>query len=304
MNRPKSESAGRARSRPSREWSATATTLVVAAAVIGCGSAEEPLQNTSQIQPISWEEFRASAVREPGPNGRFIVDGDIPLEDEAELREYYDSWTPPGALTVSQVFGSGEDNIWPFPSSVHLSYCIGSSTGANKAVVVAQMAEATKSWSAMAGVRFEYVPSEDASCNSSNNNVTFDVQQVPDDGIFAVSFFPDESRASRTLAIRPTAYTTTSGGRDFQGILRHELGHSLGFRHEHIWLNPACTGEQQVSGGYDARIVNSYDVDSVMHYPQCRPSGTGGYRQSGFDNAGAVELYHLSAQRIVAAIAI
>jgi hypothetical protein len=41
----------------------------------------------------------------------------------------------------------------------------------------------------------------------------------------------------------------------------------------------------------NSRLVNSYDVNSVMHYPQCRPSGTGGYRQTALDFAGAVSLY-------------
>mgnify|MGYP003379284695 CR=1 FL=1 len=37
--------------------------------------------------------------------------------------------------------------------------------------------------------------------------------------------------------------------------------------------------------------MTSYDVNSVMHYPQCRPSQTGGYRQSALDELGATMLY-------------
>jgi hypothetical protein len=112
---------------------------------------------------------------------------------------------------------------------------------------------------------------------------------------FAASFFPDDVRADRQLLITSAAFTTTAGGRDFQGILRHETGHILGFRHEHIWIT--CTGEETS----EARQVTSYDVNSVMHYPQCRPSGTGGYRQTSLDYVGATSLYGYAdarAQRI------
>ena len=46
----------------------------------------------------------------------------------------------------------------------------------------------------------------------------------------------------------------------------------LGFRHEHIRLTTLCTSEAFTQ----ARAITEYDVDSVMHYPQCRPSNAGG----------------------------
>lgn len=279
------------------------TTVVIvascaAAGATACGGTTSGSSTDSSRPsgpPISWEEFRASAYKEPWPGGHYVVDGDIPLSDEAELREYYDSWSDSGtALTVDQIFGT--DNIWPLSGRFDLTYCIGSSTGSHKATVQVSLDAATRSWQDIAGIRFTYLPSEDANCTASNPNVLFDVQEVPDDGYYATSFFPDDARGSRRLLIRPSAYTTTSGGRDFEGIMRHELGHTLGFRHEHIWLTPPCT----VEGSDNARLVTAYDVNSVMHYPQCRPSGTGGYRQTATDYEGAVSLYGLSAQLILA----
>ncbi len=69
----------------------------------------------------------------------------------------------------------------------------------------------------------------------------FNVRGVSGGTFFASSFFPHDPRSARELLIDDTAFTTTSGGRDLQGILRHETGHTLGFRHEHIWID--CTGE-------------------------------------------------------------
>jgi hypothetical protein len=150
------------------------------------------------------------------------------------------------------------------------------------------MDAASRSWSERVAVQFAYRPGEDATCTAVNTNVTFNVSPVTA-SYFAASFFPDDVRANRQLLITSDAFTTTAGGRDFQGILRHETGHILGFRHEHIWIT--CTGESTA----EARQVTSYDVNSVMHYPQCRPSGTGGYRQTDLDLSGAISLYGYAA---------
>ena len=242
--------------------------------------------------PVSWDEFRASAHRQSFAPYPYIVDGDIALYDEQALRRHYDAWLADAyasqagngsALTVRNVMGA--DVIWPSSGRNALTYCISNSFGQNKANVVAALGRATRSWSDHAGVRFIYRPDQDAACTSTNNNVVFNVGPSASPDFFAVSFFPDDARTNRQLLITDAAFTTTAGGRDLQGILRHETGHILGFRHEHIHIN--CTGESTV----DSRQVTSYDVNSVMHYPQCRPSGTGGYRQTVLDFAGAMSLY-------------
>lgn len=239
--------------------------------------------------PVTWETFLAGAERLPEDPQRFIVDGDILLSSEAELRAHYDAWleqefaqTAGQSLTVLNVMGA--DVIWPTAQRRNLSYCISNAFGTRKAAVVTAMNQATTSWSARVAVGFRYVPAQDATCTSTNNNVLFNVTPATA-SFFASSFFPNDTRANRQLLITSSAFTTTAGGRDFQGILRHETGHILGFRHEHIHI--ACTTETTAN----SRIVNSYDVNSVMHYPQCRPSGTGGYRQTALDFAGAVSLY-------------
>lgn len=134
-----------------------------------------------------------------------------------------------------------------------------------------------------------------STCDTSTD-VVFNVRQITSSGFFARAFFPDYARAARELLVDESAFTTTAGGRDLEGILRHELGHAIGFRHEHIRLEPACESEPFE----DARELTEYDVNSVMHYPHCRPSGTGGYRQSELDYAGAISVYGLSPQLILA----
>jgi len=248
----------------------------------------------------TWEAFRASSLR--GDRGAFIVDDDITIWSEQELRTYYDQGVRQltalneaggdlklarAALTVNLV-GSADD-VWAFSSRFGLSYCISSGfTAAQQAALGPSLASATRSWSDRIGVAFTEVAA--SPCDSTTSSTVFNIRLDPGAGCCAGSFFPSYARNQRELLLKAEAFTTSDGGRDLDGIIRHELGHIIGFRHEHIWLNGGCTGETTAG----ARQLTPYDVDSVMHYPQCRPSGTGGYRQTVNDYAGSVDEYGLA----------
>jgi predicted Zn-dependent protease len=242
---------------------------------------------------LQWSEYRDLAIHLDSRPG-FVVDGDVYVDSEDELYErYLRTQEDPRALTVDLV--GGNPNVWSDNEGRSLTYCIDQSfdtdSDPNTSVSAIQTAlvAAAEDWRRLVDVDFIHLTNEDGNCTSSNTNVVFNVVNTNTTRFFAASFFPDDSRAGRQLEVAPAAFTTTAGGRDLQGIITHELGHALGFRHEHIWLVPACTAE----GTTDAQLVTTYDVDSVMHYPQCRPSGTGGYRVTGLDEAGAVALYGL-----------
>jgi serralysin len=241
--------------------------------------------------PVTWDQFRATVYRERSAPHRFIVDGDIALSGESELRAYYDAWLAQehaavagtnSALTVQRVLGV--DLLQPSPQRFQLTYCISNAFGTAKANVIEAMTRATQSWNERVAVHFSYRPDQDANCNAGNNSVFFNVSPNNED-YFANAFFPAQSRPDRQLFITPLGLATNAGGRDLQGILRHETGHVLGFRHEHLRIS--CQG----SLPSDHRTVTSYDVNSVMHYPQCRPSRGGGYRQTALDFEGAISLY-------------
>jgi Matrixin len=305
---------------------ATAALIGSAIAAASCAGVGGP--GTGSPEPLSWSEFVQRTTPAVGRSG-YIVDHDIYLADLDAMHAYYDAYLAqeldgmalgsyayssglrpvPGqaesvseqALTVDRL--NGFDDIWGGPARFALTYCISNNFGSdtrqakNKQAVISALALATRSWDAVVNVKFAYVPGEDANCTASNTNVLFDVEPISNSGFFANSFFPrNTARQDRRLQIDDSAFTTTAGGRDLQGIMRHELGHVLGFRHEHIWLSPSCTGE----GSTDARPVTAYDVNSVMHYPQCRPSGNGGYRQTVLDFGGATSLYGVTPAVIMA----
>jgi hypothetical protein len=244
---------------------------------------------------VSWEDFRARCPREPWAGGRYIVDGDLPF-DEAGLQRYYNAWFTAEGVDPGNLSPMGATALWPFPDSMALSYCISIDFGDNLAVVEAAMQVATTSWSDRAGLQYTYVPAEDTGCDASDTNVTFDVRPVSGAGYAAVSFFPDSPRSARSLFIDASAFVVGPGGADLTAALRHQLGHTLGFQHEYLWLDPAC-------GSEDSRLaaqIANYDADSVMHVPACRPSESGGTMQTEGDLAGAVAIYGLSPALIAA----
>jgi hypothetical protein len=212
------------------------------------------------------------------------VDGDL-VFDEAGLQQYYNRWFAAAGIAPENLSPMGATTRWPFPDSMSISYCISTDFGDNLAVVEAAMQVATASWSARVGIQYVYLAGEDASCDANNTNVTFDVRPVSGGGYAAVSFFPDTPRSARSLLIDTSTLATGPNG-----VLRHQLGHILGFQHEHLWLDPACTSE-------DSRLsvkIANYDVDTVMHLPSCRSSEVGGTLPTQGDVVGAVTIYGLA----------
>lgn len=278
--------------------------LGVSVLLLGCGD-----EGAHQAADQAFEQFMQRAHRLE--DGRLVIDGDILVSDLEEARAYFDDGV---GRTGEALHGSGDeedddfrlsihrvggvDSRWAFPDNTHLTYCVDTASfGADANTVLAALDRAAGSWAQGGQVYFERVTA--APCNNATNGVTFNVRLDPTAAFFGSAFFPPYPRANRELILGPGALTTASGGRDLEGILRHELGHALGFRHEHIWI--VCTGEVPVTFdpvlgvNADARALTPYDVDSVMHYPQCRPSGTGGYRQTALDQKGSVSVYGLNA---------
>ncbi len=239
----------------------------------------ENVETTGQ----SWEEFQANVFQEPD-SGIYIVNGDTPISDIKHLREFYDHYVRVGALIINKV-GSADDK-WSDSQKLNLTYCISTTFGSNHGAVVSAMAASSAAWAAAANVKFVYASAQDSNCTASNTNVVFDVGPVNVNGQYlARAFFPANARSSRNVLIDNTAFAT-SGLPDLTGILRHELGHTLGFRHEHTRPESGTCFEDN-----NWRSLTTYDSSSVMHYPQCNGAGDWSLSLTSKDITGAVAVY-------------
>jgi serralysin len=246
--------------------------------------------------PMSWEEYLSGAQRDEG--GVFIVNGDEVADDEAELREYYahylelfnhaktDVRSAEQPLLVNKV--NGAIDKWSATQARNLTYCVSDTFGANKARMVAAMNEATAAWEATANVDFIHVTAQDSNCTASNPNVVFDVRPVSGQQYLARAFFPSSPRSSRNVLFDSSAFGNISPW-TIAGITRHELGHTLGFRHEHAYFWGSWAF--QCFEGFAWSQLTSYDPYSVMHYPQCNGKQTGDLVLTALDKQGARKLY-------------
>ena len=275
--------------------------------IIGSCSADDGTQDTHTSTggksddfatapiPSTFEEFRAGLYCEPN-DGACIVQGDVPIWGEDALRAYYISRV--GLVNGLTVMTTDEvDAIWDRTQRYAIEYCVSDAFGERKTEIIEAMRASTEAWEAIADVAFIYRPEHDARCNSRNVQVVFDVTPSTDPfaGYIARAFFPSyKERTRREVLINLNAHdsmtnnTTLEGDYQLKGVLRHELGHVLGFRHEHI---------RDEAGAYfckedeNYRPITDYDAKSVMHYPQCNGAGDWGLALTETDARGAAFFY-------------
>jgi predicted SprT family Zn-dependent metalloprotease len=263
---------------------------------IGCLFALGLAGCASDSDTLSYEEFRGQAYQDP-ETGTYVVNGDELVENEDAMRVAYQRFlasveaSKPGltsteqALIVNRVGGS--DDKWSAANAANLTYCVSSASfGSRYNTVVNAMASATGSWEATANVNFVHSTAADSSCTSRTSSVVFNVRLVNSGGQFlARAFFPSNSRRAREVQIDTTAFGSISPY-TLAGILRHELGHTLGFRHEHTRPESGTCFEDN-----NWRALTSYDSASVMHYPQCNGTNNGDLVLTARDQSGARSLY-------------
>lgn len=231
---------------------------------------------------MSFEEFEAQTFREPD-TGIYIVDGDTPIDDIKKLEEFYETHVQQGALIVHRAGGS--DAKWSDAQRMNLTYCVSTSFGTRYQTAISAMAAAAAAWEAVIPVKYIHVSEQDSNCTASNQNVLFDVRPTNSGSYLARAFFPNDSRSSRNVLIDSSAFQTNSNPTVI-GILRHELGHTLGFRHEHTRPEAGTCFEDN-----QWRALTPYDSASVMHYPQCSGTGDKTLNLTSRDIEGAQVLY-------------
>lgn len=242
-------------------------------------------------QILTFEEFKGMVYKEPFEGGKWIVNGDVAISDEKQLQEFYDKNVKPrqevtASFVVNQI--GGLDDKWNNTVKKQLTYCVSATFGGRHNDVVAQMESAASEWEKHGDLDFVYVAAQDNSCDANNANVVFDVRPVDAGGEYlARAFFPNESRPFRNVLIDESSFELNPTSKlKLVGILRHELGHTIGARHEHTRPESGKCFEDS-----DWRPLTSYDAFSVMHYPQCNGLGDWSLTLTTRDKHGVACLY-------------
>lgn len=227
----------------------------------------------------------------PRFEGYFVVEGDI-LMTGAQLRRYAleksmgQQLAAPGGGELIVNTASGVPTYW-MRSQRALRYAVEKSSFADEArylTVVENMARAASDWEracSSCGLTLAHAPEHDGA--PSHGLVTFIVRGVDAGGSFiAAAFFPNDAPARRYLNVDPSYFSTSF---DRTGVFRHELGHVLGYRHEHIRDVSGCYSE-----GPNWLPLTRYDPRSVMHYV-CGGAGSPSLRLTRTDKRGHRALY-------------
>lgn len=236
----------------------------------------------------------------PRVEGDFVTEGDL-LRTEAELRRDIEAARRNRALRssgqqpsvavgpelVAALKPNGSRDFWDAGRRT-LTYSIDRRSFADPkqaALVENHIKQATADWEAACTAQqkcdVRFVFRNDAKPTHQQN--TFIVKQVNSDGAFiAAAFFPSYPSARRFVNIDPSFFSTSY---DKTGVLRHELGHVLGYRHEHIRDIVGCRLE-----GTQWVPITPYDPHSVMHY-MCGGGGTLSLQLTDLDKQGHARAY-------------
>jgi len=251
----------------------------------------------TETEPLTFEEFRAQAFQEPD-TGVYIINGDEMAENEALLHEAYDRYLESvdtsgiGSSTHESIVNTvgGQWDRWSPSAALNLTYCItasgkGAFSASERSAVASALNSASGAWEAAGRVNFIYSSGQDGNCSSRNNSVVFNVSRVCRGQYLARSFFPSSSRRSRELLVDCTSFGNISPW-TLAGIMRHELGHTIGLRHEHTRPESGTCFEDN-----NWAALTAYDSSSVMHYPQCNGTQNGDLVLTNLDKTGAGILY-------------
>lgn len=259
--------------------------MVAALAAAGLTSAGAAAEESATP---TFREFEAATYVDS--DGQYIVNGDEPIATRAQLRTYYDAMTggrvtkktPDNGLVVNTV--GGRDDAWSASQVGNLTYCVSTRFGTDRAAIASAMQAGAGLWEAQSSaIDFVYVSSQDGNCTTRNTNVVFSVEPVQTSQYIARAFFPSSSKRVRNVLIDDSIWS--SGNWEPADILAHELGHALGFRHEHTRPEAGTCFEDN-----SWRPLTPYDGSSIMHYPQCN-GASADLEFSSYDGQGVRALY-------------
>lgn len=214
-----------------------------------------------------------------GENG-YLVEGCILFDSMEDVEEYYNDTYTEGSKSSIHIH-NGQYDKWNNTDKLNLTYKV-TGFGSNQSYMVSALQTATDAWEAGINIDFTDVTSTGGSALMTIRPATsYEEQQMQ--GVAAMAFFPYSS-AKKEVAFFTGFFKMNMTQRMY--VVKHEMGHTLGLRHEHIWRNNQQVEETDAR----AQLLTAHDTASIMYY-DTKPGYTGNKDLSHLDKEGVKILY-------------
>ena len=253
----------------------------------------EGIRLEALADPFNEDKLKSYMAVLPRDEDLYVLEGDI-LLTEQELRAYVVGKSQAQALASDSAellvnVHNGARDYYRDVNQRKLTYAIDRSsfpTQSQYQTAANNMKAAGLAWqNSCSTCRLKFSYSTQFDTSPSHDKVNFIVRLKDVGGAYiAAAFFPHDSPVRRYVNIDPSYFTTTF---DKVGVLRHELGHVIGYRHEHTRNIPGCYFEDN-----NWQPLTEYDSRSVMHY-FCGGAGSLALAISPLDRSGHRKLYKL-----------